>query len=134
MPPGKYRYSMSVRAAWQSNSVLSAVIRLKTVSLYNRSENLLFPALCSHKACLHRLPYTQEMLPPTHHALHFRTEEQQGQLETPWQCKITCVQPSGNTHSNDGAVLVRVRLGFDSATSSLKTRLWSLELGVTIDQ
>lgn len=70
-----------------------------------------------------------------HPALPCRAEEQENWAAgTPHQCKITGVQPSSNPHRNDGAVLVRARLGCDSATFSLKKRRWSLELAVAVDQ
>lgn len=128
MPPGKQRYTVHVRTSWQHSPALSGVSRLQRAALLQRSVNLLSPALL----CWHVL--WKEHL--QHPALPCRAEEQ----ENPWaagaphQRKITGVQPSSNSHRNYGDVLVKARLGCDSATFSLKKRCWSLELAVAVDQ
>lgn len=43
--------------------------------------------------------------------LKSRNRKTPGQLESPWQCKITGLQPSGNSCGNDGVMLARARLG-----------------------
>lgn len=126
---------MHARTAWQCNSVLSGVIGLNSSASapLDRESALLSTvlSLCSlTRAALH---LGKRMPPQRLHAQYVGTEET-GQLQTHFLCKITHMQPSSNSHRNDGAMLLKVRLGSEPTTFSLKRRLWSLKLGVTVDQ